>query len=470
MQTPIVAIVSGSQATVEPPRRMTEGETPDAATFEDVFEESLLEVEIPADAEGELLEGELAEETTEGTDAVVFAEPDEEFTAEVVETADFDVDPLPLKSDDGDLTVEDADSGEPAPEVSKIEQPPSVHESAMMQQTVQSKAAETQTPVATEKRAVNAPVTQPAEAPTLPKPAQQPNVVPIPQADDAELPARVTQEPQVVSPRQMPVERIVQDVLQPLPAQPRPVAQTPLTQAKPVQPAQFALQVLPADEGAPRIELSWPSAPEARTAPQVVQTVVAPTIVQAARPEIVKIAQSLLAEKDVAVSGEPLRNDPALSLPSGFGAPRDVQQAIAQVANVAATRADLPANVARQLSETMARSVGKSVEIALHPAELGRVRMTLSPAETGMVVMVQADRPDTIELIRRNIDMLDSALGGLGYDDVTFSFGDTSGSDSDQPHEQTQAGPDSGQIEVTEINVTQEHIRTPKVAGLDIRV
>lgn len=64
------------------------------------------------------------------------------------------------------------------------------------------------------------------------------------------------------------------------------------------------------------------------------------------------------------------------------------------------------------------------VEVRLSPEELGRVRLSMSQAEVGMTVHISAERPETLDLMRRNIDMLESDLRDQGFQDLNFSFGE----------------------------------------------
>lgn len=84
-------------------------------------------------------------------------------------------------------------------------------------------------------------------------------------------------------------------------------------------------------------------------------------------------------------------------------------------------------HVLRQLHEAVVHRPDGPVEVALSPEELGRVRLTLHPAEHGITVAVQAERPETLDLMRRNIEMLARDFRDLGYTDVSFSFGAESG-------------------------------------------
>ncbi len=78
--------------------------------------------------------------------------------------------------------------------------------------------------------------------------------------------------------------------------------------------------------------------------------------------------------------------------------------------------------VALQLAQMAPQLSEKPVEIALNPEELGRVRMVLSGADGAMTVSVMAERGETIELLRRHIDMLAQEFKEIGYDNLSFAF------------------------------------------------
>jgi len=90
-----------------------------------------------------------------------------------------------------------------------------------------------------------------------------------------------------------------------------------------------------------------------------------------------------------------------------------------------APRSDLATSVIQQVSDAMRRGVDKSIEIALSPAELGRVRMVLNASDAGITVNILADRTDTLDLMRRNIDDLGRSFAEMGYEDIAFSFAQT---------------------------------------------
>jgi hypothetical protein len=65
----------------------------------------------------------------------------------------------------------------------------------------------------------------------------------------------------------------------------------------------------------------------------------------------------------------------------------------------------------------------RPVELILSPEELGIVRMTLSASDGAAVLSVSAERPDTLDLMRRNIELLERQFRDLGFDSVSFTFG-----------------------------------------------
>lgn len=87
-------------------------------------------------------------------------------------------------------------------------------------------------------------------------------------------------------------------------------------------------------------------------------------------------------------------------------------------------RMDLPAHVARQIADVAQHMPSRPVEISLSPEELGRVRLSVSASEAGLTVTVLAERPETLDLMRRHIHSLEQEFQALGYEGVDFSFSD----------------------------------------------
>ncbi|MFE3836642.1 flagellar hook-length control protein FliK [Pseudogemmobacter sonorensis] len=83
-------------------------------------------------------------------------------------------------------------------------------------------------------------------------------------------------------------------------------------------------------------------------------------------------------------------------------------------------------------------------ELTLSPEELGTVRISLR-AEADMVALtLLAERPETLDLMRRHAERLAEELRAAGYARVDLGFGDWGGEHparSHEAHETHEAGP-----------------------------
>ncbi len=86
-------------------------------------------------------------------------------------------------------------------------------------------------------------------------------------------------------------------------------------------------------------------------------------------------------------------------------------------------KTDLPQHIAGQIAEAARQLPDRPVEITLSPEELGRVKLTFHVSETGaMSVVVQAERAETADLMRRHIHTLQQDFAAMGYEGSTFEF------------------------------------------------
>ena len=151
-----------------------------------------------------------------------------------------------------------------------------------------------------------------------------------------------------------------------------------------------------------------------RTAPRPATLIPDPV----AEPQMPKLAKPTtpVVSADLVPSSEPaeLRLDPV----------RDAALTPTQVPakSVMPQQADLSARVMDQIAQHARQLPGGPVEITLSPEELGRVRMQLTTAENGLTLVVTADRPETLDLLRRNIDQLANEYRSLGYGALSFAF------------------------------------------------
>ncbi len=83
---------------------------------------------------------------------------------------------------------------------------------------------------------------------------------------------------------------------------------------------------------------------------------------------------------------------------------------------------ELPRLIAAQLAEVIRSNPEKPIELTLNPEELGRLRMTFQTEASTLNVILQVERPETLDLMRRHIAQLAQDMHALGYDEVSFSF------------------------------------------------
>ncbi|WP_175483127.1 flagellar hook-length control protein FliK [Salinihabitans flavidus] len=93
-------------------------------------------------------------------------------------------------------------------------------------------------------------------------------------------------------------------------------------------------------------------------------------------------------------------------------------------------------SVIRQVMAHSPRVSDGRIEITLSPEELGRVRMAISGIDGAMTVTIQADRSETLDLMRRHQDQLMQEFLDAGYGDVSFDFGQSA--DRQREHRQAE--------------------------------
>lgn len=62
------------------------------------------------------------------------------------------------------------------------------------------------------------------------------------------------------------------------------------------------------------------------------------------------------------------------------------------------------------------------VELHLRPEELGRLKLTFAGSDGGLIVTVVAERAETLDLLRRNVDLLAQDMRRMGQEGAQFSF------------------------------------------------
>ncbi|WP_254449114.1 flagellar hook-length control protein FliK [Thalassococcus sp. S3] len=124
--------------------------------------------------------------------------------------------------------------------------------------------------------------------------------------------------------------------------------------------------------------------------------------------------------------------------------------------------------ILQQIMENLPRLPDKPVEISLNPDELGRVRIAVTSQDSGIVVSIHAERPETIDLLRRNIDMLAQEYRDLGYTDIAFDFAQQGG--QGQAGSDGTASSDGPFLHADEGDHPQPEPAMLSSDGLDIRI
>jgi flagellar hook-length control protein FliK len=126
--------------------------------------------------------------------------------------------------------------------------------------------------------------------------------------------------------------------------------------------------------------------------------------------------------------------------------------------------------MAQQITTAIIQSAGRTTEISLNPEELGRVRISLTPADTGMTVTIISERLETADLMRRNIELLAREFTDLGYENLSFNFENSSegGTGDGQPDDLHHTDTDPGLLPT---DATQTHVMSATLSGgLDLKL
>ncbi len=103
-------------------------------------------------------------------------------------------------------------------------------------------------------------------------------------------------------------------------------------------------------------------------------------------------------------------------------------------------------NISQQIQIQIAKTADPRIEIRLDPPELGRVVVNMVTSDNGVYATISAERPEIIDLMRRNADILAAAFekAGFGQADLHFEsdqnrqFSDGNDEQSDSGQDQTQ--------------------------------
>ena len=123
--------------------------------------------------------------------------------------------------------------------------------------------------------------------------------------------------------------------------------------------------------------------------------------------------------------------------------------------------------LAEQIKEHSKPGQPTSLELSLSPEELGKVRLLMTPEGDKVRIVIQAERPETLELLRRNTESLASELRQYGYASTSFNFGDWSNARPNTKQKSESKSTDLAQVE----KVAPTLYASPTMgSSLDLRV
>ncbi len=178
----------------------------------------------------------------------------------------------------------------------------------------------------------------------------------------------------------------------------------------------------------------------------------------------------IATDRDLAVNFDADGPMTALDGPSIVDRSATASAAQTQTRTLGAAPTAIVQSVGQQLAAAVTSRPGGVTELVLNPAELGRVELRMVTNETGVIVQITMERPETQDLVRRHLESFANEFRQFGFRDVGFEFqGDRGGNAQEAVEDgQTQAALD----ENGEGNPEPALVQRPSIpiGGLDLRV
>jgi flagellar hook-length control protein FliK len=201
-----------------------------------------------------------------------------------------------------------------------------------------------------------------------------------------------------------------------------------LANSEPVKPSRRPILSPEALQGASQAPLSGqkrvePPAPIAAKmhAKGDNQETVARTAAKVAPPDLPPVKLDMApARPDVTQFGQSSTPIPALLQPHRIAATPSAPHVASPLEH---GHNALPKGFSTTLAHSVLDSGHSRAELILEPAELGRLRFDLVTQGDQVQVILAAERPDTLDLLRRHVDELRQEFRNSGLDTGTLSFG-----------------------------------------------
>ena len=130
-----------------------------------------------------------------------------------------------------------------------------------------------------------------------------------------------------------------------------------------------------------------------------------------------------------------------------------------------------PSTVVAQIVHQLHQKPAGTVEINLHPKDLGKLHFEMIPKGEGMSVTLSAEQPQTMEILRKGADQLLQELRNAGFVGSTISFDQW----GQRPQQQSNRGPpfdadSEGEGVSSQISAPQTAAAASSGRSLDIRL
>ncbi len=122
--------------------------------------------------------------------------------------------------------------------------------------------------------------------------------------------------------------------------------------------------------------------------------------------------------------------------------------------------------ITTQIVAEAGAKTGRDIEVRLDPEELGRIRITVHPREAGLFIALAVERPETLDLLRKNASELMANLQDFDLSGATLEF---SQDDNSPPPQTDDMGLDEDPIQLAVTPPTPDLQRTSD-ARLDLRL
>ncbi len=122
--------------------------------------------------------------------------------------------------------------------------------------------------------------------------------------------------------------------------------------------------------------------------------------------------------------------------------------------------------ITTQIVAEAGAKTSRDIEVRLDPEELGRIRITVHPREAGLFIALAVERPETLDLLRKNASELMANLQDFDLSGATLEF---SQDDNSPPPQTDDTGSDEDPIQLAVTPPTPDLQRTGD-ARLDLRL